>query len=118
MESELWKQVDNLLQAALERPAAQRADFLGQACAGDQKLEQEIRSLLASQHIAGNFQESPAIEVAAQAMAAQYNPDPLAGQTAPVRSMGRIHRSWAVPAPVRPPLQATRDASATSRARP
>src|SRR5579862_7123245 len=66
MDSELWKQVDSLLQSALERPPAERTEFLRQACAGDEALEREIRSLLASQQEAGSFLESPAIEVAAR----------------------------------------------------
>jgi len=67
MDSDRWKQVDNLLQAALERPPRERDQFLRQACAGDQELEREVRSLLASQQEAGSFLESPAIEVAVQA---------------------------------------------------
>ena len=69
MDSELWKQVDRLLQSALERPVAEREVFLRHACAGDEALEAEVRSLLASQQEAGSFLESPAIEAAAQALA-------------------------------------------------
>ena len=69
MDSERWRRVDNLLQAALERPPGGRAEFLQEACAGDEALEREVRSLLASQQQAGSFLESPAIEVAARALA-------------------------------------------------
>src|ERR1017187_936140 len=69
MDSERWKRIDNLLQAALERPPAERAEFLRQACAGDEALEREVRSLLASQQEAGSFLESPAMEVAARGIA-------------------------------------------------
>jgi serine/threonine protein kinase/tetratricopeptide (TPR) repeat protein len=69
MEPERWKQVDNLLQAVLERPPEERDAFLRQACAGDQALEREVRSLLAAQREAGSFLESPAMEAAARAMA-------------------------------------------------
>ena len=69
MDSERWQRVDNLLQAALERPPGERAEFLQEACAGDEALEREVRSLLASQQQAGSFLESPAIEVAARALA-------------------------------------------------
>src|SRR5881392_785401 len=62
MDSEQWKRVDNLLQAALERPPGDRVEFLQQACAGDVALEREVRSLLASQQEAGSFLESPAID--------------------------------------------------------
>ena len=73
MDSDRWKQIDSLLQAALERPPAERDGFLRQACEGDGELEREVRSLLASQEEAGSFLESPAIEVAAGAVAAKHN---------------------------------------------
>jgi|CZKS01.1.fsa_nt_gi tetratricopeptide (TPR) repeat protein len=67
MNSDRWKQVDSLLQAVLERPPEERDAFLRHASAGDQALEREVRSLLASQQQAGSFLESPAMEVAALA---------------------------------------------------
>jgi len=84
MDSDRWKQIDNLLQAALQRPPGERADFLRQACAGDEALEQEVRSLLASQQDAGSFLEKPAIEMATQAIAQKQVQDTagsLTGQT-------------------------------------
>jgi serine/threonine protein kinase/Tol biopolymer transport system component len=84
MDSERWKQVDDLLQAALERPPGDRDAFLRQACAGDATLEQEIRSLLASRQEAGSFLERPAIEVVAQTIALKHTPETagsLIGQT-------------------------------------
>src|ERR1035438_10842530 len=54
MDSERWKRVDNLLQAALERAPGERDAFLRQACAGDEAIEREVRSLLASQQRAGD----------------------------------------------------------------
>lgn len=65
MDSERWKQVDNLLQAALELPPAGRAEFLKQACAGDQALEREVLSLLASDREAGSFLHAPALPLMA-----------------------------------------------------
>src|SRR6266705_1920804 len=87
MDSERWKRVDDLLQAALEHPPGDRAGCLRQACEGDEALEREVRSLLASQQEAGSFLESPAIEVAARAIALKQNQDTpetagsLTGQT-------------------------------------
>jgi serine/threonine protein kinase/tetratricopeptide (TPR) repeat protein len=75
MDSERWKQVDGLLQAVLERPPEKRDEFLRDASAGDEALEREVRSLLASQQEAGSFLESPAIEVAAWALGRQGSPD-------------------------------------------
>jgi serine/threonine protein kinase len=77
MDSERWKQFGDLLQAALERPPAEGAKFLRQACAGDEALEQEVRSLLASQQEAGSFLERPAMDMAAQ----DISQVDLAGQT-------------------------------------
>ena len=84
MDPERWKQVDSLLQAALERPPEEREAFLENACAGDEPLAREIRSLLASRQKAESFLESPAMEVAARAEAlrgAGRQTDPLIGQT-------------------------------------
>jgi tetratricopeptide (TPR) repeat protein len=84
MESDRWKQVDSLLQSVLERLPEERDAFLRRACAGDEALEREVRSLLASQHQAGSFLESPAIEAAARTLTlsdAKHAPESLIGQT-------------------------------------
>ncbi|MGA2372007.1 MAG: protein kinase [Candidatus Korobacteraceae bacterium] len=73
MDSERWKQVDGLLQSALERPPEERETFLRQACAGDEALEREVRSLITAQQEAGGFLDRPAIEVAARALACNEN---------------------------------------------
>jgi serine/threonine protein kinase len=74
MNSDRWKQVDNLLHAVLERPPDGRAEFLRQACAGDQELEREVRSLLASDEQVGSFLDCPAMEVAARDLSDQHSP--------------------------------------------
>src|SRR5271157_5757277 len=84
MDSERWKQVDSLLQAVLERPPEERDAFLRQACAGDEALEREVRSLLASQQEAGSFLESPAMEVAARALAPMQDQDATESVHSPV----------------------------------
>ena len=71
MDSDRWKQVDSLLQSVLERPPEERDAFLRHACAGDEALEREVRSLLRAQQQAGSFLESPALEAAARALAQQ-----------------------------------------------
>jgi eukaryotic-like serine/threonine-protein kinase len=63
MDPERWKRIDSLLHAALERPPAEREGFLRQACAGDEALEREVRSLLTSDQQAGSFLDSPAAEL-------------------------------------------------------
>ncbi len=67
MESKQWKQLDKLLHEALKRAPEDRDTFLREACAGDEGLEREARSLLTLEHEAKRFLDSPAIEVAVQA---------------------------------------------------
>jgi serine/threonine-protein kinase len=43
-----WQQIDRLFAAALERPGAERAAFLAQACGDDSELRREVQALLAS----------------------------------------------------------------------
>src|ERR1022692_2641947 len=75
MDSERWKQVNEVLQSALDRPPEERDAFLRSACAGDETLEREVRSLLASDERAGGFLENAAMEVAARAMARGQSQD-------------------------------------------
>lgn len=65
MTPERWKQVDELLEATLERPVSERASFLDEACAGDEELRRELDSLLTSDELAESFIESPPARVAA-----------------------------------------------------
>src|SRR5271157_141630 len=69
MDSGRWKQVDDVLQSVLDRTPEERDAFLRSACAGDEVLEREVRSLLTSEGAAGRFLEDPAMEVAAKALA-------------------------------------------------
>ena len=68
MNAERLQEIEKIFHAALERPASQRAAFLEEACAGDRALREEVESLLAHEET-GSFIESPAINVAAQALA-------------------------------------------------
>ncbi len=68
MDSDRWKQIDSLYQSALDRPPEELDGYLRHACASDETLEREVRSLLAARERAGNFLESPAIEAAAPSL--------------------------------------------------
>lgn len=70
MEPELWQRVERVCIAAMERDEAERTAYVAAACAGDEMLQREVNSLLAGSDRAGKFMESPAIEVAAKALAA------------------------------------------------
>src|SRR5713226_5035646 len=80
MDSERWKQIDDVLQSVMDRAPEERDAFLRQACAGDRTLEREVRSLLASEEQAGRFLENPAMEVAARGLARRQSADSLVGR--------------------------------------
>jgi serine/threonine-protein kinase len=83
MQTDRWKLVEDLLQSALELAPERREEFLLQACEGDSALIDEVRSLLTSYRRAGDFLESPAVEVAARSLASEAEPSgtsTLAGQ--------------------------------------
>ena len=79
MKHERWKQMDELLDAALERPATERASFLDRACSGDEELRRELESLLISDGEAKAFIESPPARVAAD-LFTDNQPKPARGK--------------------------------------
>src|SRR5262245_15380674 len=73
MERDRWKQIEQLYHAALELEPDAREAFFDEVCAGDEALRREVAALLACDIPSDSFIQSPAIEIAARAMAA----DPL-----------------------------------------
>ena len=73
MKPERFDQVDQILQAALERDRPEREAFLDEACAGDTVLRSEVEALISSDEKAGSFIETPAFEVAAEIMAGEQS---------------------------------------------
>jgi eukaryotic-like serine/threonine-protein kinase len=71
MELNRWEQIERLYHAALELEPDAREAFLDEACAGDKDLRHEITGLLACDTPSDSFIQSPAIEIAARAMAAE-----------------------------------------------
>lgn len=78
MKPEDWKRVEQLYHAALEQEESQRGPFLEEACGGDESLRLEVESLLIHGEEAGDFIESPALEVAARVLV-QDQPQSLVG---------------------------------------
>ena len=69
MDRELWKQVDALLEQALEQPPEAREAFVAAAAQDNPVLRDEVLSLLKAQSQAANFMERSAMKVAAHALA-------------------------------------------------
>lgn len=69
MNADRWKQIDELLDAALELPPEEYEPFLTQACAGDDVLRQQVLTLLGRQEKLSEFMAGSAMGVVAKAMA-------------------------------------------------
>lgn len=69
MTPERWQQIDQLLDAALEIPPAERGAFLNKACPDDAELRLKVESLLRSEKEARSFIEVPAAAFAAELFA-------------------------------------------------
>jgi hypothetical protein len=64
-----WEQIEQLYQAALERPPDERKSFLDVACDGDQTVRQEVESLLAYDERAAHFITTRPEELVAEILA-------------------------------------------------
>jgi len=79
MTPERWQQIDNLLQAVVERPLAEREALLDEACSGDTTLRQEIESLISFREKAEGFLEGPVLEEVAD-LFSEGHADSMIGQ--------------------------------------
>jgi len=66
MNPERWREIERLFHDALTRPAAERAAFLAETCAGDGELRREVQALLDAPASAEGFLAVPALAMAAQ----------------------------------------------------
>jgi eukaryotic-like serine/threonine-protein kinase len=71
MEPETWRRVEDLCHRALELDESRRAEFLEASCGDDEVLRREVESLLAHEKRAEHFIDSPALELAGNAVARQ-----------------------------------------------
>jgi serine/threonine protein kinase/tetratricopeptide (TPR) repeat protein len=69
MQPEQWRKIEQLFHAALKIEESQRQTFLREACDGDEALRLRLETLLAHHNEAESFLESPALELAVEALA-------------------------------------------------
>ena len=84
MKPERWQQIKQHYEASLELDDIRREAYLREACAGDEPLLREVRSLLAQDAASQDPLESPAMEHAARAQAGDKGSKPrldLLGRT-------------------------------------
>src|SRR5262245_36915139 len=99
MTPERWRQIEQLYHGALERGTGERADFLAEACAGDEALRGEVESLLRCDTRAERFIEAPALEVVAKLCAEDRVQSMIGRQIGPYQilsllgagGMGEVH---------------------------
>src|SRR6266850_6458796 len=73
MKPERWQQVDQVLEAALEREPGERAAFVAKVCASDEALWREVESLLDAHERSGRFLDTPPADVDVQVLAADHS---------------------------------------------
>jgi serine/threonine protein kinase len=76
MTPERWQRVEEVLQAALDCPAPQRAELLDEVCGGDAELRRETMALLEAHNAAGEFLEQSALELDADVLIRDANDRP------------------------------------------
>ncbi len=69
MTPERWQQIKPIFQSAIERPPAERAAFLDQACVGDPGLRSEIEALISAHERSGDAVGALGAEVAVAMLA-------------------------------------------------
>ena len=90
MTPERWKQIDQILQEALERETSERAAFLDQACGADAELRREVESLIGFHARAEAFIETPPGVMAAALLAEkEWRAGQTIGHYEIVREIGR-----------------------------
>ena len=65
MKPERWREIDKIVNSALDLKPGERETYLDHTCGTDKELRAEIDRLLARQGEAERFIETPAIEMAA-----------------------------------------------------
>jgi serine/threonine protein kinase len=89
MTPERWQKVDEVLQAALDLPATERAALLAEVRTGDPELHEEALSLIEAHQEAGDFLEAPALETDAHVLLEADEPHREIGPYKIVRRLGQ-----------------------------
>jgi serine/threonine protein kinase/Tol biopolymer transport system component len=83
MDAKRWQEIKRIYESALETATDRRDAFLNEACAGDDSLRDQVKSLLECRPAADEFMKSQAMEIAAKSLAQEeaHGVGDLTGQT-------------------------------------
>ena len=73
MTAERWKQIDEMVDAALELPEAEREQFISAECGTDKDLQREVLNLLDAQKETLAFMENSAMNLMAKELARDHS---------------------------------------------
>ena len=90
MTPERWQQVEEVLQAALDRSPHERESFLNEACPDDEELRQDASSLVDAYGEAGDFIEEPAIAHDAHVLLSNHEQNNIGREIGPYRIVERL----------------------------
>ncbi len=90
MTPERWQQVEEVLQAALDRAPRERAAFLREVCAGDAELQTEASSLISAYDAAADFIEEPAIAQDAHVLLSHQSQTNVGREIGPYKIIDRL----------------------------
>lgn len=89
MNPEEWRRIKEAAAQAIERPAAQRADFLATTCGGDAALREAVERLLEASDAAAGLYENPLLAHLSAAPNAAITAGMRIGPYEVVRELGR-----------------------------
>ncbi|HSE36152.1 MAG TPA: serine/threonine-protein kinase, partial [Blastocatellia bacterium] len=75
MNPEQWRKIREIFEAASDRPAGERAEFIAQACAGDEETRQRVEAMLAADAQDNLLMDRPAWEGGGSFMASLAGPE-------------------------------------------
>ena len=96
MQTNRWSLIEDLFQGALERPLAERKQYLADACGDDPELLSEIESLLENDHDAENTLRSLVADDLTEMTRSSVSSD-LGSQVGPyllVRELDSVRVPW------------------------
>ena len=104
MAMDLWQQVQQLFDAALQHSPEKRQEFLEQECGSNQELRREVESLLAAHDESGSFMAEPAVAGMAEVLhraTSRFQPGDMLGGYKVLDLVGRGGMGEAGPLPKR-----------------